>query len=143
MDEVVVEEGNPYFSSKDGLLYNYDGSELLLVPGNREGILTLSDQVTSIAPHALYGCKKITGIQLSKTHPTLSSEGGVLYNKNQTKLLWVSRLSKGNVVVKDSVKEIGVYAFAGCDQLKHIRLPQGLQAILRNAFIYCNGLQRM
>ena len=47
------------------------------------------------------------------------------------------------VILPDSVKEIGQYAFSGCINLKKINLPKSLKRIWNGAFMGCESLEKI
>jgi hypothetical protein len=49
----------------------------------------------------------------------------------------------GNVVIPDGVKEIGRYAFHGCDEVTAVTIPEGVTVIGEYAFYYCTRMERI
>ncbi len=49
----------------------------------------------------------LESIEVSAENATYSTEGGILYNKDKTELLYVPKYLKGRVVIADGVKKIG------------------------------------
>lgn len=47
------------------------------------------------------------------------------------------------VVIPDSVKYIGEYAFANCSRLQRVVLPDGLKEIRENTFCWCKSLREV
>lgn len=45
------------------------------------------------------------------------------------------------IVLPDSLKRIGKYAFEGCNELEKINLPEGLEEIEEGTFLYCYSLK--
>lgn len=48
-----------------------------------------------------------------------------------------------DVVIPDSVKYIGEYAFANCSRLQRVVLPDGLKEIRENTFCWCKSLREV
>ena len=48
-----------------------------------------------------------------------------------------------DVVIPDSVKYIGEYAFANCSRLQRVVLPDGLKEIKENTFCWCKSLREV
>ena len=46
LEEINVDENNPYFSSIDGVLYNKDGTKVIFCPEGKKGVVTLSEKVS-------------------------------------------------------------------------------------------------
>lgn len=64
---------------------------------------------------------------------------GILYNKDKTRLIKVP-CGLTNVVIPDTVKSIGRYAFSGCNGITSLELPEGLTSIEDEAFAGCTNL---
>lgn len=54
--EITVAEGNPFFCSEDGVLYNKDKTCLVACPAGKQGVLTVPDSVTEIGDDAFQHC---------------------------------------------------------------------------------------
>ncbi len=83
-------------------------------------------------------CDEIQSIEVDESNPNLSSEDGVLFNKDKTVLL---RYPAGNprteYIIPDSVKEISAEAFDRCGFLKRITFPSALETVGKCAFSEC------
>lgn len=84
--------------------------------------------------------EKLTNITVAPDNPSYSSEGGVLYNKNKTKILRVPIGIKGNFEIPKSVTTIGDLAFCFCTGLTNIKIPSKVTAIGYYAFSGCSNL---
>ena len=77
----------------------------------------------------------LTKIEVSRANADFSSDSGVLYNADRTKLLYVpKKLSCKELKVPESVRDIGT-AFARCEKIGSVVLPAGLTRIAKNAFL--------
>ena len=61
---ITVEEGNKYFKSKNGVLFNYGMTKLCAYPRAKEGEYTIPGSVTDIDIDAFAGAYKLTGITI-------------------------------------------------------------------------------
>ncbi len=95
--------------------------------------------VTSIAANVFEKCSSLTSINVEAGNQNYSSENGVLFNKNKTKLLRFTN-GKPEYEIPNSVTEIGNGAFSFCNQLKKITFPNSIDSIGENAFLSCNYL---
>lgn len=68
---IEVEESNPTYCSKDGILYSKDEKTLHCVPGAKEGVLTIPYGVTTISNSAVSACKKLTHLSIPETVTTI------------------------------------------------------------------------
>ncbi len=61
---INVAEGNPVYSSVDGVLFSKDKKTLVSCPQGKSGVYTVPAGVTTIGPNAFSNCRKLTGIVL-------------------------------------------------------------------------------
>ncbi len=86
---------------------------------------------------------KLTSIIVAPDHPTLSSENGILYNKDKSKIIRVPTGFKGEFKLLNSVKKIGQHAFQDCKGLTNIEFPSNVTEIGDYAFDDCKGLTNL
>ena len=70
---INVDINNNKFESIDGAVYNKAKTDLILVPGGKQGSFTVPLGVTKICASAFDGCSKLTGITLSKNVAVIES----------------------------------------------------------------------
>lgn len=87
--------------------------------------------------------KKLTTIVVEPDHPTLSSEKGILYNKDKSEIIRVPLGFKGTFKFLPSVKKIGRSAFQDCEGLTNIEFPSNVTEIGHCAFYECTGLTNL
>lgn len=148
--------------------------------------ITIPEGVTTIETDALIGCDALTEITIPKTVTSIAAEGfhcdieaihvdaentvyssqdGVLFNKEQTKLLcyptdkpsetytipdtvtaiddaaFAGNLHLVRIAIPDTVNEIGAGAFYGSSALAEITLPSGITVLPETLFMACSALQ--
>ena len=158
----VVKSGNPSYSSQDGVLYDRDKTVLMICPAKKTGTLTIPGSVTSVGDWAFElcgeltgvvipksltsigrfsfgGCRSLTDISVDSGNPALSSQDGVLYNRNQTVLI-MCPAKKTAATIPSSVTSIGENAFRGCKELQSIAIPDSVVSIEDGAFKECAEL---
>lgn len=86
---------------------------------------------------------KLTSIIVVPDHPTLSSEKGILYNKDKSEIIRVPTGFKGEFKLLNSVKKIGQHAFQDCKGLTNIEFPSNVTEIGDYAFDDCKGLTNL
>lgn len=86
---------------------------------------------------------KLTSIIVAPDHPTLSSENGILYNKDKSKIIRVPTGFQGEFKLLNSVKKIGQHAFQDCKGLTNIEFPSNVTEIGDYAFDDCKGLTNL
>jgi len=86
-----------------------------------------------VGGNPFYGCTSLSTITVDSGNPNYSSEGGILYNKNKTKLIsWSS--ASGNVTIPSNVTTIEWGAFVG-SSFNDITIPENVTFIDSGAFI--------
>lgn len=160
---ITVSKENLVFSSCEGALFNKEGTRLLYCAGGKAGEYAIPDGVTAIADAAFMDCLFLTGITIPKSvtdieekafftcyvletitvsqeNPAYSSDAGVLFDKNKTKLIRCPETKSGTYEIPDSVTEIGCYAFFDCRNLTAITIPNSVTTIEDQAFSCCFNL---
>jgi len=128
---VTVAEENTAYSSKDGVLFDKEGTALIAYPGGREGAYTIPEGVTTIGRLAFSGCAGLTQVAIPL---------GV------TSIGWSAfRGCAGltQVTIPDSVITIGDFAFWGCTGLTQVTIPDSVIGIGQGAFSGCMGLTQV
>ncbi|MBO5867133.1 MAG: leucine-rich repeat domain-containing protein, partial [Clostridia bacterium] len=128
--------------------------------------IVIGKNVSKISVRAFDGVENLKGIVVDQENAYFSSRDGVLYNKNQTKLLHfpknygkdtydvpqgvtaIAQESFSESIVKcvtlpDSVKTIGNMAFYMCERLKKINIPSNVTSIGDHAFCNCFKMEKV
>ena len=89
----------------------------------------------SIKLAAFFNCNGIKEIHVSATHPTFSSEDGVLFNKDKTELIrYPTAKTEESYAIPDGVTKIAAAAFSGCQNLTSIVFPDSITDVEQLAF---------
>ena len=96
-------------------------------------VLYLSAAVTEIESGAFDG-SEITAVNLDAQNQAYSSEGGVVYSKDGTALLFFPPVGVTRLILPDAVERIANGAFAN-SELRSLRLNEGLTQIGVRAFV--------
>ena len=153
--EYIVDSENPVYSSEDGVLFNksktilldypeYKEAESYTVPSTVTAIkdmiavslhnLTITENVSKIETEALAENQYLHDITVVDDNKYYSSEDGVLFNKDKTRLIkFPGNKDIQSYTVPDSVYRIWDYAFYWCD-LNYLTLNDGLAYINAHAF---------
>ena len=86
-------------------------------------ISTTDKHKKNIFRYLFENCSNLTEIKVYPDSAKYSSVEGVLYNKEQTKLIYCPRGKKGELTIPDTVMEIEEFAFYNCG-LNILRLPK-------------------
>ena len=87
----------------------------------------IPDTLTDLTGNPFTGCKTLTSLAISDTHPTLELKEGVLFNKVTNELLcypWLK--SKEEYTVPEGTERIGVSAFENNKKIKHIDFVENI-----------------
>ncbi len=163
LEEILVAEDNPSYSSLDGVLFNKDATELVLYPQGRAGDYTIPDSVTnirdgafsgstrltsvnigagvtSIGKRVFAGCIKLKEILADQNNPAYSSLDGVLLNRDGSMLVMYPLGRQGDYSIPDTIISIGGKAFSRCTNLTSVTIPEGVAIIGESAFANCSNL---
>jgi len=100
--------------------------------------ITIPKSVTSIEMHAFTICSGI--INVEEDNQNYSSLNGVLFNKNQTKLIKCPISKSGNYIIPNTVDSIEINAFFKCSLLTSVSNISSLTTIGGGAFGSCTSL---
>lgn len=133
---------------------NCDGITSIIVPDNVKNLGTgafsqcsslktayIGKNASNLYWGTFNGCSSLVSITVDNDNANYSSENGVLFNKNKTKLIIFPSKNVNTIYsVPESVTLIGENAFAYCFNLKNVILPDNLKTIGECAFEECRSL---
>ena len=128
LGNIIVESGNPYFCSDDGVLFNKDKTILIRCPGQKAWIYSIPDGVTTIDKAAFDKCVSLTKIIIPDSVTTIKDAAFFM--------CW----NLLEINLPDSVKAIGETAFYKCNSLRGIVLPDTITVINDYMFVDCVSL---
>lgn len=106
--------------------------------------IKFSKGIESFETSAFFACKNLERIETAEDNPYFRSIDGVLFDKNQTELIYVPvNKTAAEYRIPDGVRTIKNRAFCGCENLSDIILPDSLEKIGREAFIDCFNLKKI
>ena len=143
LKEIIIDEGNKNYASKDGVLFNKDFTMLVRYPAgksNEEPEYTLPDTVNNIIAWGFVSTN-MTAVHVTDNNTSFSSVDGVLFSKDKTELVFYPRCKSGKeFVVPETVTSIGSGAFESCKELASVTLQEGLKTIKKEAFVNCSEI---
>ena len=102
--------------------------------------VTLPNSVIKIGSRAFGYCSTLTEINVGSGNPAYSSLNGVLFNKNQNKLIQFPSGKQGSYIIPNTVDSLDNYSFHRCSVLTNITIPSSVISIGNYAFYSCIGL---
>lgn len=155
-----VDPSNLVFTIQDGVIYR--GNELMQYPAGRKGPYSVpegigcikllafagSDGLTEVnipasvawIENAFPGCASLASINVDSGNTIFSSDDGVLFTKDRTRLILYPEGKPGSYAIPPDVTVIGEGAFAHSRYLEEIMIPEGVESIESSAFIGCANL---
>lgn len=103
--------------------------------------ISIPDSVTKIADGAFLGLWNLECINVSNNNNTYSSIGGILYDKEVTKIIFVPHAIKGKVIIPCSITSIPSGCFTGRREMTSVVLHNNVLAFYGlRTFMGCSGL---
>lgn len=103
--------------------------------------IEIPSSVATIGYDPFGGCISLAAIQVSENNAAYTSLDGVLFNKSKTSLLrYPIGKNQHSYAILDGVTTIGDNAFASCEKLINIEIPESVSEIGTQAFSSCRGL---
>ena len=129
LTNINVASGNLNYSSKDGVLFDKNKSNLIQYPeGNQRTEYTVPNSVTTIESWAFYDCDSLTSVTIPNSVTTIGNSA------------FESCSSLISVTIPNSVKTIGAYVFQYCERLTSVEIPNSVTTIEGSAFEFCSSL---
>ena len=92
--------------------------------------------------NAFHLCSTLKEINVDSQNQNYSSVDGVLFNKDQTELVWYPTQKEGNSYnMPTTVTKIGEMAFTSNSNLINVIMPDSVEEISDQAFSYCKNLE--
>lgn len=103
--------------------------------------ITIPDSVINIGINPFSNCPSLISIKVSPDHPAFATIDGVLFSKNDKRLICYPKASTFEAyVIPYGIKAIGDYSFEQCDNLMSVSIPDSVTTIGEAAFNTCSNL---
>ncbi len=148
---ITVEEGNEYYSSADGVLYDEQKTTLISYPTLKaDERFTLPDSVHIVEDNAFWGNGYLQEVILPENLTAI--EGSAFYDcRNLSTISLPNGLEKlGNaafaksgiasMVIPEKITQIPYSLFENCTNLHSVTLPEKVQSVEAYAFQGCTAL---
>ena len=104
--------------------------------------ITIPKNVSSIGIDVFSGCSGLAAISVASDNLNFSAVNGVLFNKNQTRLLcYPAGKSDTSYTIPASVTQLADDAIFECTSLTSIVLSENMDSVSNGAFSWCEGLE--
>ena len=128
LTEIRVLEGNKYYKTIDGSLYNLDGTHLIQYAcGRPVSTFAIPEGVTTIADYAFFGCIELTSVIIPQSVTYIG----------ECAFYWCAYIHSISFAKDSKLTTIGPGAFSLCMSLKSIEIPEGVTSVGVSAFEYC------
>jgi uncharacterized repeat protein (TIGR02543 family) len=105
--------------------------------------ISIPASVTSIGTEAFGSLRRLTSITVASENQTYSSQGGVLFDEDETTLItYPSRKGDKSFVIPPTVTTISIRAFEGASNLINVSIPASVTTIGGSAFYGARSLSR-
>ena len=102
--------------------------------------ITIPASVKEIGYEAFGNCKSLESVNVEKDNKYYTSEDGIMFNKEKTKIcIYPMNKSGASYIIPNSVETIGECAFNDCINLKKITVPESVTKIERYALFFKTG----
>ena len=135
LKEICVSDANPYYSSKDGILYDKEGTTIVAYPRAKGANFTVPANV--INADIMFSEYKDVELTFEEGSKAYIKEDGVLYAANKTKVISCDKDKSGEYIMPDSVTEIADCAFEDCAELTNVVVSQNVYGIGRHPYTCC------
>lgn len=133
LTDIIVNVANAIYASVDGVLFNYDITNLIHYPkGKASGPYTIPSTVLSIGTYAFYNCTGLTEVIFP--YISVNFESSSSYSED------IETSSSSPSSSEYGVKTIGNYAFWNCDGLESVIIPSSVISLGTNCFDTCSNL---
>ena len=127
LKEIIVEAGNEYYCCENGVLFNYDMTELIQCPGSKTEF-DIPNSVLQIHDYAFRDCGNLIWVTIPNSVVSLGDRA------------FASCTSLTSVTIPNSVWWIGSCAFQDCTSLTSMTIPNSVTSIHNSVFSGCTSL---
>ncbi len=102
--------------------------------------VTIGNGVTSIAEGAFWYSNALAAINVKENNTAYASLDGILYNKAKTEILFIPKLIEGTITIPQGITTIDELAFSNMSLVTEIIIPDSVTEIGDGAFYGCGAL---
>lgn len=120
LEAVNVSNGNPDYSSVDGVLYNKSQTELVRCPGQMKGTVTIPNTVTKLTDRAFAECVNLQSVIMSDNVIEIGEA------------CFAGCVSLSGITMSKNITRIGSRSFENCESLAQLVIPKGVSILDEN-----------
>ena len=110
--------------------------------GKKESTFTIGKNINYVDADLFNYCSNLQSFDVEEGNTNYSAEGGVLFNKDKTKIVRYPIGKTESVYnVSSGVTKIDEYAFYNCNNLIEVSIPKSVTSVYYNSFYECKKLQ--
>ena len=165
LGSIRIDANNAYYTGVDGILYNKQKTEIILIPKAIVGAVAIPNGVRSISSNAFSDCIGLTSVEIPSSVATVGEDAfsgcdnltgvnitdvaswcGVAFANAQAnplavaQNLYIDNEPAMSLVIPDTVTSIGDYAFYGFSGVTSIYIPSKITSIGTEAFKDCDNI---
>lgn len=123
LTKIEVHEDNIYFKVIDGVLYNYDLTEMIYCPNGKTGTIIIPDSIKKIGDYCFYNNKKLDAIKIPSSVEYIGKYA-------------FSNIVLNKLIIPNSVKEIGIGCFNYAQINSLLKLSEAIIELPNECFSY-------
>ena len=138
LEEFIVEDGNEYYSSYDGVLCDTSKTTMITYPGGKKDTsYTIPDSISSVEELAFAGCSYLEELTINETlNCYWYDEDWDEYIEEESRFEKCTSLK----VVNINCESINYYDFRECENLTTVNIGENVENIDYGAFASCPNL---
>ena len=102
--------------------------------------VSLGSGVKVLGEDAFYYCNQLQDVTVESNNAYFTCEGGILYNKDKTHLIFATNSLTGEIEISDGVEEIYRHAFSLCRGITSVKIGNDVDKICDGAFENCRDI---
>lgn len=131
LTRIDVDQDNPVYCSKDGVLFSRDMEKLMAYPAGKSGDYAVPEGVKIIGEMAFSGCAQLTSIDIPDSVTVIKTHA------------FAECTQLGSVQLPLKMDKIESFAFRACTSLTSVHMPKEVETLGDSLFYLCNHMTAM
>lgn len=125
LSSITVDKENKFYKSENGMLFNFDMTELLYCPNAKSDIVNIPNSVKRIGDYCFYKCNKIKKISIPTSVEFIGNHA-------------FSNVEIGKLIIPNSVKAIGESCFESAEIGESLKMSSQIDKFPSRCFYKSN-----